>query len=169
MGIIQGGDPVANVFLRFDQDLTLNDAAGDLGVTPDELEDILGLLNPVLSVLDGGTMRYTGAPQTGRPDIGKQVVTGAPITPTVVPMDSDPLAANVAKPEDVDCLFQKIDDEFGGPGLAERAQADRGPASRQARMHEAVRSAQLLILGNQAHIGSVRHAEIFGTERGKFS
>ncbi|MEY2933183.1 MAG: Serine/threonine-protein kinase pkn1 [Pseudomonadota bacterium] len=49
---IQGGDPVSGVFLRFDQDMTLNDAAGDLGVTPDDLENSIDLLNPVLSILD---------------------------------------------------------------------------------------------------------------------
>jgi mono/diheme cytochrome c family protein len=49
---IQGGDPVSGVFLRFDQDMTLRDAAGDLGVTPEDLEDSIDLLNPVLSVLD---------------------------------------------------------------------------------------------------------------------
>ncbi len=49
---IQGGDPVANVFLRFDQDLELRDVAGDLGVTPEDLEDNLAILNPVLAVLD---------------------------------------------------------------------------------------------------------------------
>jgi len=52
---IQGGDPVANTFLRFDQDMTLRDAAGDLGATPDDLDRSLGLLDPVLSVL--GTTR----------------------------------------------------------------------------------------------------------------
>ncbi len=60
---IQGGDPVANTFLRFDQDVTLRDAAGDLGATPDELDAVLDLLDPTLSVLgtsrarpDGGTI-----------------------------------------------------------------------------------------------------------------
>jgi mono/diheme cytochrome c family protein len=53
---IQGGDPVSSVFLRFDQDITIKDAAGDLGLTPDDLQDNLDLLNPVLSVLDRGTL-----------------------------------------------------------------------------------------------------------------
>jgi serine/threonine-protein kinase len=53
---IQGGDPVSSVFLRFDQDLRIADAAGDLGLTPDDLADNLDLLDPVLSVLDQGTL-----------------------------------------------------------------------------------------------------------------
>jgi hypothetical protein len=53
---IQGGDPVSSVFLRFDQDITIKDAAGDLGLTPDDLKQNLDLLNPVLSVLDRGTL-----------------------------------------------------------------------------------------------------------------
>jgi mono/diheme cytochrome c family protein len=52
----QGGDPVSNVFLRFDQDVRLEDAAGDLGLTPDDLADNLDLLDPVLSVLDRGSL-----------------------------------------------------------------------------------------------------------------
>jgi mono/diheme cytochrome c family protein len=53
---IQGVDPVSNVFLRFDQDVRAEDAAGDLGLTPDDLRDNLDLLNPVLSVLDRGSI-----------------------------------------------------------------------------------------------------------------
>lgn len=53
---IQGGDPVSATFLRFDADVELSDAAGDLGVLPEELEDTLGLLDPVLSVLRRGTL-----------------------------------------------------------------------------------------------------------------
>jgi serine/threonine-protein kinase len=53
---LQGLDPIANVFLRFDQDLSLATAAGDLGVTPAVLEDELDLLDPVLAVLDGGVL-----------------------------------------------------------------------------------------------------------------
>jgi len=51
---VQGGDPVSSVFLRFDQDLRIEDVAGDLGVTPDELDGDLDLLDPVLSVLGSG-------------------------------------------------------------------------------------------------------------------
>jgi hypothetical protein len=51
-----GGDPVSSVYLRFDDDLDIADAAGDLGVTPDELERDITLLNPVLTVLRGGTL-----------------------------------------------------------------------------------------------------------------
>jgi len=53
---IQGGDPVSNVFLRFDADVTLADAAGDLGVTPDDLVDALNDLDPTLEVLRRGTI-----------------------------------------------------------------------------------------------------------------
>ena len=52
----QGSDPVSAMFLRFDADLRLADAAGDLGLRPDELADNLQLLDPVISVLDGGTL-----------------------------------------------------------------------------------------------------------------
>ncbi|MEO8180185.1 MAG: hypothetical protein ABI895_15220 [Deltaproteobacteria bacterium] len=53
---VQGGDPVSSVFLRFDQDMRLEDAAGDLGLTPDELGDNLDLLDPVLATLDRGSI-----------------------------------------------------------------------------------------------------------------
>jgi hypothetical protein len=53
---VQGGDPVSNVFLRFDQDMRLEDAAGDLGVTPDDLRDNLDLLDPTLSILSRSTV-----------------------------------------------------------------------------------------------------------------
>jgi hypothetical protein len=49
---LQGVEPVSFVFLRFDQDLALADAAGDLGVTPDFLETNLNELDPVLGILD---------------------------------------------------------------------------------------------------------------------
>ncbi len=52
----QGADPVSNVFLRFDQDMKLADAAGDLGLRPDDLLSNIGLLDPVLSVLKRGTL-----------------------------------------------------------------------------------------------------------------
>jgi mono/diheme cytochrome c family protein len=52
---IQGVDPVSFVFLRFDQDLSLADAAGDLSVTPDFMERFLNELDPVLGVLDSGS------------------------------------------------------------------------------------------------------------------
>jgi mono/diheme cytochrome c family protein len=48
---IEGGDPVGRVFVRFEDDVRLEDAAGDLGLTPDELADNIDLLDPVLSVL----------------------------------------------------------------------------------------------------------------------
>jgi hypothetical protein len=53
---LQGGDPVSTVFFRFDQDMRLNDAAGDLGVSPAFLDRNLNLLDPELQVLDGGTI-----------------------------------------------------------------------------------------------------------------
>jgi len=51
-----GGDPVSSVFLRFDADMRLADAAGDLGILPEELRDNLQLLDPVVSVLDTGSL-----------------------------------------------------------------------------------------------------------------
>jgi mono/diheme cytochrome c family protein len=48
---IQGADPISFVFLRFDQDIDLATAAGDLGLTPEELEDNLQLLQPEVNVL----------------------------------------------------------------------------------------------------------------------
>jgi len=53
---LQGGDPLSSVFFRFDQDMTLEDAAGDLGLLPADLEDNLDLLNPALGVLDQNTL-----------------------------------------------------------------------------------------------------------------
>jgi hypothetical protein len=53
---LQGGDPVSSVFFRFDQDMIIKDAAGDLGLTPQELEENLNLLNPALGVLDDGSL-----------------------------------------------------------------------------------------------------------------
>ena len=46
-----GTDPVAATFLRFNLELDLAQAAAELGVSPDELEDNLNLLDPRLSVL----------------------------------------------------------------------------------------------------------------------
>jgi mono/diheme cytochrome c family protein len=57
---IQGGDPLSSVFLRFDQDMTLADAAGDLGVTSDDLDREVGNLNPVLAVLGTSRTRPAG-------------------------------------------------------------------------------------------------------------
>lgn len=53
---LAGGDPISNVFLRFDQKVTLATAAGDLGVSPQELDDNLNLLDPVLGVLSRGVI-----------------------------------------------------------------------------------------------------------------
>lgn len=53
---LQGGDPLSAVFFRFDQDMRLADAAGDLGLTPEELEENLNIINPALGVLDDGVV-----------------------------------------------------------------------------------------------------------------
>ena len=53
---IQSNDPVASVFLRFERDVELQDAAGDLGLTAAELERNLNLLDPSLAVLRRGTI-----------------------------------------------------------------------------------------------------------------
>jgi len=49
---LQGVEPVSDVFFRFDTDMLLADAAGDLGFTADRLNDNLELLNPALQVLE---------------------------------------------------------------------------------------------------------------------
>jgi len=51
---VSGVDAISNVFLRFDQDVTLATAAGDLGLTPDTLDNNLDLLDPALAVLEQG-------------------------------------------------------------------------------------------------------------------
>lgn len=53
---IQGGDPIFLVFQRFDDDLVLEDAAGDLGILIDDLRDDLDLLNPRLAILERATI-----------------------------------------------------------------------------------------------------------------
>jgi mono/diheme cytochrome c family protein len=52
----EGIDPMSAVFFRFDQRMSLEDAAGDLGLRPEELDDDLNLLNPALQVLSQGTV-----------------------------------------------------------------------------------------------------------------
>jgi serine/threonine-protein kinase len=49
-------DPVSDVFLRFDLDVNLQVAAGDLGVRPDDLDNDLNLLDPALGVLESFTI-----------------------------------------------------------------------------------------------------------------
>lgn len=44
-------DPVSDTFLRFDSDVNLQAAAGDLGLTPEALQLDLNLLDPALGVL----------------------------------------------------------------------------------------------------------------------
>jgi hypothetical protein len=53
---IQGADPVSFVFLRFDQDINLATAAGDLAVTPEELEENIQLLQPEVNTVRNGTI-----------------------------------------------------------------------------------------------------------------
>jgi hypothetical protein len=52
----EGVDPMSAVFFRFDQDMSLEDAAGDLGLRPEELEGELNILNPALQVLENGVV-----------------------------------------------------------------------------------------------------------------
>jgi mono/diheme cytochrome c family protein len=52
----EGGDPVSTVFFRFDQDVVLADAAGDLGLTADDLDNNLNLLEPEVGVLRNSTI-----------------------------------------------------------------------------------------------------------------
>lgn len=54
---VSGADPVSATFLRFDRDMFIADAAGDLGATVDEVSDELGgQLDPSLTVLERGTL-----------------------------------------------------------------------------------------------------------------
>jgi len=52
----EGSDPVSTVFFRFDQDIVIADAAGDLGLTADDLDNNLNLLEPELGVLRNSTL-----------------------------------------------------------------------------------------------------------------
>jgi hypothetical protein len=52
----EGGDAVSTVFFRFDQDIVIADAAGDLGLSPDQLDNNLNLLEPELGVLRNSTL-----------------------------------------------------------------------------------------------------------------
>jgi mono/diheme cytochrome c family protein len=53
---LQGVEPTSDVFFRFDQDMRLEDAAGDLGLLPEDLANDINLLNPALSVLERSTL-----------------------------------------------------------------------------------------------------------------
>jgi serine/threonine-protein kinase len=53
---IRGADPISATFLRFDRDVTINDAAGDLGVSVDDLEGELNNLDETLQVLGNGNI-----------------------------------------------------------------------------------------------------------------
>jgi len=52
----EGVDPMSAVFFRFDQDMRLEDAAGDMGLTAEQLERDLNVLNPALQVLEDGSV-----------------------------------------------------------------------------------------------------------------
>ncbi|MEY2930051.1 MAG: hypothetical protein RL033_800, partial [Pseudomonadota bacterium] len=60
-------DPVYTVYQRFDADVNVATAAGDLGLTPSELSDELGFLSrqvdPQLSILRSGTLPREGFEQ----------------------------------------------------------------------------------------------------------
>lgn len=49
-------EPISATADAYHRDVTLNDVAGELMVTPDELTENLKLLDPAFSVLDGGAM-----------------------------------------------------------------------------------------------------------------
>lgn len=53
---ISGPEPISTVFTRFDRDMTLQVAAGDLGLGADDLERELNTLDPALGVLRRGSM-----------------------------------------------------------------------------------------------------------------
>ena len=54
---VAGSEPVSTVFLRFDRDMNIKDAASVLGLSDTELDDELTLLDPALGVLRrGGTI-----------------------------------------------------------------------------------------------------------------
>jgi hypothetical protein len=52
---VTGPDPVSRVFQRFDLDLELADVAGDLGVTPEQLENDINELDEAVQVVDSPT------------------------------------------------------------------------------------------------------------------
>lgn len=53
---LRGDDPISSVAIRFGLDMKLADAAGDLGVSADELDDTLLLLDPALGILRDSTL-----------------------------------------------------------------------------------------------------------------
>lgn len=53
---VSGPEPVSRSFTRFNRDMTLRDAAADLGLSADALDDTLNLLDPALTILDGSTL-----------------------------------------------------------------------------------------------------------------
>jgi hypothetical protein len=53
---IAGAEPISTVFQRFDRDMTLRDAAADLGLSAEELDQELNTLEPELTVLRRGSI-----------------------------------------------------------------------------------------------------------------
>jgi mono/diheme cytochrome c family protein len=53
---VNGPEPVSRSFTRFNRDMSLRDAAADLGLTAAGLDDVLDLLDPALGILDGSTL-----------------------------------------------------------------------------------------------------------------
>jgi hypothetical protein len=53
---VAGAEPISAVFTRFDRDMNLRDAAGDLGLSVDELEQEINTLEPELQVLKRGSI-----------------------------------------------------------------------------------------------------------------
>jgi mono/diheme cytochrome c family protein len=91
---IQGGDPVGRVFGRFDDDMHIQDAAGDLGLTPDELADTLDLLDPVLAVLKP-SKAVLGGGTIDRDDFTKQFVAALCIVTTPFENRPDPAVCDL--------------------------------------------------------------------------
>jgi len=52
----RGADQISGIFLQFDRDMRLRDAAGDLGLSPDVLESNLNELEAEVQVLETGTL-----------------------------------------------------------------------------------------------------------------
>jgi hypothetical protein len=52
---VSGADPISRVFQRFDLDLEIQDVAGDLGVTPDQLRNDINELDEQVQVVDSAS------------------------------------------------------------------------------------------------------------------
>jgi len=51
---LNGDDPISNTFIRFDKDVVINDVAGDLLFSVEELTQNIARLDPALAGLDNG-------------------------------------------------------------------------------------------------------------------